>query len=165
MANLIYRVLETAQTWQDSAGDHTMTLDFLDSDAGRQGATWDRTAADGSRWFRWRFWCEFDSTTPPVLGEQVRVYLKTSDDNTVWDNDDTTGDTAVSVEDKLRNLQLLGVLQVDQATADIVMSVSGDVEITSRYVAPVVWNATADRLDTTTNSSGFSLTPVPDEIQ
>jgi hypothetical protein len=93
----------------------------------------------------------------------VTIYWKTSD-GTHADNDDGTGDAAVSAIDKLRNLMVLGVIQIDENAA-VEMVASGEFEMSSRHGAPVWWNATAQTLSTTAADFGFSLTPVPDEVQ
>jgi hypothetical protein len=164
----IYQKSETPITWGDSGQTYAMTLQNLATVTGRQGAVHDfgdDSVVARAREFMWRFWCEFDSTTPPVVGEVVEIYWK-SGDGTRYDNDDGTGDIALSSTDKLRNLLLLGVLVVDQAAADIVMSVSGGpIELPHRYGMPVIYNATADNLDNTSNASGFALTPIPMESQ
>jgi hypothetical protein len=98
-----------------------------------------------------------------VVGEAVRVYLKTSD-GTSPDNDDGTGDIAVSAADKLRNLRQIGAIVIDENAA-VPMVASGFIEVAARYVAPLFWNGTANSLSATAADFGFSLTPVPDEAQ
>jgi len=165
MPNLIYVQPETDVKWQETSGDLVITLNNLAAGAGRQGAVKDFGAATAkSRWYEWRFFCQF--ATAPVVGEIVEIYLKFGGDDTPhYDNDDGTGDIAVSAGDKRKNLRLIGVLVVDEAATGVIMSASGVVEITHRYVMPVIWNATADNLVATNNLNGFSLTPVPDEVQ
>ena len=162
MANLIYQNDGTALTWQDSGGTYAMTLNNLATGAGRQGAVHDFGVAARSPRFAWRAW--FRSATAPVVGEAVEVYVKTSD-GTSPDNDDGTGNIAVSAEDKLRNLVLIGRVQVDEAATGVTFAKSGEVWLPQRYVMPVFWNATADNLVASANLSGFSLTPTPLEVQ
>ena len=162
MANLIYQNDEAAISWQETSGTAVITLNNLAAGAGRQGALHDLSAAARSPRFAWRYFCQF--ATAPVVGEAVRIYLKTSD-GTHPDNDDGTGDAAVSAEDKLRNLDQIGTLTVDQAAIGIIMVKSGFVLLPHQWVAPVIWNATADNLVATNNLNGFSLTPAPLEVQ
>ena len=162
MANLIYQNDAAALTGQDSGGSYAMTLNNLAAGAGRQGAVHDFDVAARAARFAWRAW--FQAATTPVVGEAVEVYLKTSD-GTVPDNDDGTGDIAVSAENKLRNLLLIGRIEVDEAAIGVKFARSGEVWLPQRYVMPVFWNATADNLVATNNLSGFTLTPVPLEIQ
>ena len=161
MANLIYQKQETAVTWQSSGGTEAFTPTSLGAAAGRQGAHHDFGTASVARKFAWRARIVPGGTR--VVGEFVQVWLKTSD-GTNPDNDDGTGDIAVSSSDKLRNLLYLGTIQIDENAA-VQMVVSGVVEILHRYAAPIFWNATANTLSATATDYGFSLTPVPDEIQ
>lgn len=164
MANKVYKVDETAVTWNDSTGATTITLNNLAAGAGRQGDQYDLGAGGTARAYRfmWRFRCRF--ATAPVVNEMVEVYLKTSDGTRI-DNDDGTTDAAVSAGDKRKNLQLLGVCVVDEAATGVDMVCQGVVEIFARYIQPVIWNATADNLVATNDLNDFILTPIPDEIQ
>lgn len=161
MANKIYQHDETAITWLASGGTNAFTPTSLGSSAGRQGAYHDLTTSARSRLFAWRAWIKPGGTR--VVGQQVFVYLVTSD-GTSADNDDGTGDAAVSSSDKLRNLHHIGTIVIDENAA-VTMVASGVVAISARYVAPVMWNATANALSSTAGDFGFSLTPVPDEVQ
>lgn len=162
MANLVYMNEESAITWEASGGTEPFTLTSLAADAGRQGDLYDFGVAARSRKFVWRARVQF--ATAPVVGETVRIYIKTSD-GTYPDNDDGVSDAAVSAEDKLNNLYHIGNIVVDEAATGVTMVASGEVELSARYVAPVFWNGTADALSSTASHHGFSLTPVPDEIQ
>lgn len=161
MVSKVYQHDETAITWLASGGTNAFTPTSLGASAGRQGAHHDFGTAARARRFVWRAWIKPGATR--VVGEPVYIYLKTSD-GTHPDNDDGTGDIAVSAQAKLRNLTPLDVLEIDEDAA-VEMVVSGEVEIGARYVAPVFWNATANSLSSTAGDFGFSLTPVPDEIQ
>lgn len=162
MANKIYQIDEAATTWLDSGGSLVLTFASLGAGAGRQGAVLDLTASARSYKFYWRFWCKFATT--PVLNEAIGIYMKTGD-GTIYDNDDGTGDAAVSAIDKLKNLTLLKSVFVDEATTAAIISASGYVTVKARYFIPVIWNGTADALSATAADMGFSLTPVPDQIQ
>lgn len=161
MANKIYQLLESAITWLSSGGTETFTPTSLASAAGRQGAHHDFGTASVGRRFGWRAWIKPGGTR--VVGEIVEIYLKTSD-GTRHDNDDGTGDIAVSARDKLRNIRPLGVIQIDENAA-VEMVASGEVELAHRYAAPIFWNATANALSSTAADFGFSMTPVVDEVQ
>lgn len=161
MANKVYMVPETAITWLSTGGTELFTPTSLASAAGRQGALHDFGTTARARRFAWRAWLKPGATR--VVGEIVRVYLKTSDGSHP-DNDDGTGDIAVSAEDKLRNLAQIGAVVIDENAA-VEMVASGVVEIDARYAGPVFWNATANALSSTAADFGFSLTPTPDEIQ
>ncbi len=161
MANKIYALLETAITWLSTGGTEAFTPTTLGSAAGRQGAHHDFGTASAARRFAWRAWIKPGGTR--VVGEVVEIYWKTSD-GTHPDNDDGTGDIAVSSADKLRNLVPIGFIQIDENAA-VEMVASGVLEHLHRYGAPVFWNRTANALSTTASDFGFSLTPVPDEVQ
>lgn len=165
MPNKVYLNPEAAITWLASGGTNVLTLTSLAAGAGRQGALDDFGTAARAADYVWRAWVKF--ATAPVVGEVLRVYWKSSD-GTHPDNDDGTGDAAVSAEDKLRNLKPLGVIIVDEASTTPEFVASGFVPpgyIAHRHGAPVIWNATADALSATAGDHGFSLTPVPPEIQ
>lgn len=162
----IYQRNETPITWTDTTGTHAITLNNLATVAGRQGAVHDfgdASVTPRAREFAWRFYCQF--ATLPVVGEIVEIYWK-SGDGTNYDNDDGTGDIALSATDKTRNLLLLGVLVVDEAATGVTMSVSGGpIELPHRYGMPVIYNATADNLVASNNLNGFDLIPIPMESQ
>ena len=168
MANLVLQNAGTALSWKDSGGTYALTFKGLGTGAGRQGATHDFGVAAVAHRFAWQCMVHFDTGTTPVVGEVIRIYLKTSPDGTNWDNDDGEGDIAVSAENKLSNLTYLGAIVVDEAAADVPMQASGIVEIAAKEIAPVIWNATVnDNLDddTSPTNSLFILTPYPLEIQ
>ena len=162
MANKIKLYPETAITWLASGGTYAFTPTSLATVSGRQGAYGDLGSAARPRRYRWRAWLKPGGTR--VVGEVVRVYLATGDDGTVYDNDDGTGDIAMSSVDKLRNVAQIGQVLIDENAA-VTMSASGEIEISARYVAPIFYNATANTLSTTAGDYGFALFPVPDEIQ
>jgi hypothetical protein len=161
MANKAYQHDESAITWRSSTGTELLTCTSLGAAAGRQGAHHDFGTAARARRFAWRAWIVPGATR--VVGQLVTVYFKTSD-GTNHDNDDGTGDIAVSAADKTRNLMVLGSIQIDENAA-VPMVASGEFEMSHRYGAPVMWNGTANSLSATALDFGFSLTPVPDEIQ
>ena len=172
MANLIYQNSE-ATIWFVPAGATqaetvVFEIDGLGADAGHQSAHWDRTVAAIPEVYHWRAFVQF--ATDPVEGDVVEVYLKTSGDSVSAtahpDNDDGTGDLGVSEISKLKNLHFLGSIVVDEGTAaNTEMVASGFVRIAARGINVVFWNNVADALTTDENESGFSLTPVPLEIQ
>lgn len=161
MTSKTYQHDETAITWKSSAGTEAFTPTSLGSAAGRQGAYHDFGTAARPRRFAWRAWIKPGATR--VVGERIEVYFITSD-GTNPDNDDGTTDIAVSAQDKLRNLSVLGVMQIDENAA-VPMVISGEIELSHRYGAPAFWNASANSLSGTAGDFGFQLTPVPDEGQ
>lgn len=161
MPNKIYQHDETAITWLASGGTELFTPTSLAASAGRQGALHDFGASARPRLFVWRAWIVPGGTR--VVGEPVRIHWKTSD-GTTPDNDDGTGDIALSAADKLRNVAQIGTIVIDENAA-VPMASSGLIEISARYGGPIFYNATANTLSATAADFGFSLTPVPDEVQ
>ena len=153
-----YLLPETTITWLNVGGSELLTLTSVAAGAGRQGALHDFGTVARAPEFAWRAWIKF--STAPVVGERVKVYWKTSD-GTSPDNDDGTGDIALSAEDKLKNLMFLGSIVVDEASTAPLFVASSDVYLPHRYGSPVFFNDTADALSATATDHGFSLTPVP----
>ena len=153
-----YYLPETKHEFLASGGDVTFTLTSLAASAGRQSAQLDLGASAQPFMFRWRAWVKFATT--PVVGESIDIYIKTSD-GTHLDNDDGTGDAAVSAEDKLKNLRYVGSIIVDEASSTPEFSASGTVAIYERYVQLVIWNATADALSATAADNGAYLEEIP----
>lgn len=161
MANKVYLAQESAVTWLASAGTEAFTPTSLASNAGRQGAHHDFGAGSHARLYAWRAWIKPGATR--VVGEVMRIYWKTSD-GTHHDNDDGTGDIALSASDKLRNITLIGQIVIDENAA-VEMVASGLLEHSHRYGAPIFFNATANTLSGTAADYGFQVIPVPDEVQ
>jgi len=153
---------ETPVTWLSSAGTELITLTSLAAAAGRQGALHDFGTIPRANRYKWRAWVKMSTT--PVVGEVIKLFIKTSD-GTHPDNDDGTGNIAVSAENKLKNLTPIGFIKIDEAAIGVEFSASGNVLIDDRYAGPVFWNSTADALSTTAADHGFSLTPIPYESQ
>jgi hypothetical protein len=158
----IYGLIESDITWLASGGSAVFTPTSLAASTGRQGALYDFGTSAAPRIFTWRAWVKFATT--PVVGETIDIYLKTSDGSHP-DNDDGTGDAAVSAEDKLKNLIRIGSITVDEASTTPEFAASGEIAIYHRYGAPVFWNATVDALSSTAADHGFKLTEVPAQAQ
>ena len=158
MPNKIYAAPETAKTWTDSGGDYTLTLASLAADGVRVGDRHDTGSASRSRLYEWRFVVDGFGTAP-VVGETVDVYIATSDGTYVDGNVGTTDAAGSTVA--LPNLLFLdsATVQTTSTTDDLI--ISGQVELSHRYVSPVVHNNTVDAL----SGGRFILQPVPDQIQ
>lgn len=164
MTSKLYQLDETAITWLDTGGTNVFTGTSLAADAGRQGAQHDFGVSARAFEFYWRAFMQF--ATAPVVGEYIRIFWKTSD-GTHIDNDDGTGDIAVSSVNKLKNLKYLGRILVDEASATPEFSASGLItwEARARYGQPVFWNDTADAFSSTADEHGFTLTGVTLQAQ
>ncbi len=165
MANLVYQNEEAEILFLPASQAETVIfeIDALGSGAGHQSAQHDFGVAARARRFTWRAFLQLQ--TGLVVNEVVRIYIKTESTAGHPDNDDGTGDLAVSAEDKLKNLHMIGLIRVDEAVADREMVASGEIEISATKINVVFWNATSAALTTDETESGFILTPVPDEIQ
>ena len=168
MANLQYGVIETTKFFVPAAAAQAETaafeVHFLQTGTGIWSANLDLGVSAVARWFEWRAWCQFGEI--PVLDEFVGVFLKTAGNSasaTIHPSDDDGYSTAISTTNKLKNQ--IGAIVVDEAAVDIEMVDSGLILIKARAVAVGFWNFTADDLTNDVDESGFSLTPVPDEIQ
>ena len=165
MVNKVYILEETAITWRSTGGTELFTPTSLGAAAGRQGAMHDLGASARALEFAWRAFIKPGATR--VVGEVMRIYIKTGSGATAGarpDNDDGEGDIVVSAEDKLKNLDQIGTLLIDENAA-VQMVKSGYVELPHRWIAPIFWNATANSLSATAADFGFDLTPVPPQIQ
>lgn len=161
MANKVYQVTETLITWRASGGTNAFTPTSLAATAGRQGAYHNLGTAVRSRLFRWEAFLKPGGTR--VVGEVIRVYLALGN-GTQYNNDDGTGDIALSSVDKLRNVQQIGAIVIDENAA-VEMTAWGIVEIAHQYCAPIFYNGSANALSSTAADFGFNLTPIPDEVQ
>ena len=161
MANKQYIARETPIVWSDTAGDLVCTYNNLAAGAVRVGARKDFGAGSTSEWYTWRLTVQFE--TAPVVGETVPIYLSWSD-GTEEDGQlgaaDAAGDT-----NSIKNMKLIGILVVTSTDAAHDMTASGICWIPTRYVSPVIHNATADNFKATNDTSEFTLTPVPPESQ
>lgn len=163
MANLVYNQPGTALTWLNTGGTELLTLTSVVAGAGRQGALHDFGAVTAkASTYEYRAWVKVQAT--PAIGETIDLYQKTSD-GTRPDNDDGTGDIALSDVNKLLNLDWFDAIAVDEVSASVLMVKSGLIQIRTRFWGPIFLNNTAATLSATATDHGFSLTPVPDEIQ
>ena len=162
MPNKVYRAVETAITFRDSAGDVVLTLNNLATVAGRVSARYDRGA--GSLAQLHEITGVFQMETAGVIGEAIEIYLFESD-GTYMDGTLGTADAAL-LADKRKNGMLVGAVIVDTvSTATDIIARFKDVPITSRYYSVGVYNATADNLKATANTSRVIVTPMPPELQ
>ncbi len=97
--------------------------------------------------------------TTPEADDTVDLYLKTSD-GTHDDNDEGASDAELSSTDKLKNLQYIGSIVVDETSATPEFSASGTCVINARYIQVTVHNNTADDLSSTASEHGVILTPI-----
>jgi len=163
MANKIYVARETPTVWSDTAGDKVMTLNNLAAGAARIGAQLDLGAGSVSEWYSWRLTVQFNAA-PTAVGETVEIYLSTSD-GSEEDGQEGTADAALGSANSLKNMHLIGVLVTTSTDASHDMTASGICRISSRYVCPVIYNNASQALKATNDTSEFTLTPIPSEVQ
>ena len=162
MANKIYVAPETAIVFKASGGDVTFTPKNVANGAGRRSAQWDRGSGSKPARYVWRVHTK--AAAGLTVGNALEVYFATSDGTDVDGNQGTT-DAAFSAADKRRNLRYVGSVIADDTTNGEVQIASGVVEIYTRYVSVVWWNAFGQTLTNVDADHTFSLTPVPDEVQ
>ena len=159
----LYVVSEAALTWDSAGTTELLTMTSVADGAGRQGAMHDFALATAKAgWYTWRYVTQCAAT--PTLNAGIRVYWK-SGDGTNYDNDDGTGDIAVSAEVKLANLDHLRTIVVDEAAADKQFSAHGRILIGEEEGGPVIWNASGAAMTATAAEHIFTLTPIVPDLQ
>ena len=170
MPNKIYLNKESGRTWSDAvtAEDELMDMGGLAASSIACGSYHDLGANARSRWYEWKLHIDgFDAA--PAVGETINVYIMQSDDGTNFDGPPTTAPTD-TVEGtvgsgQLVNLKYAGSVVVTSTTATDKAVARGIIEISGRYIAPVVQNKTGVALLGTSDAHVFTLTPIPDEVQ
>lgn len=165
MAGNAVKIMQGVGIQWTPTGANAFNVKQLANNAGRIGTQVDLGAASRPAAYRWRAKAKSGSVgNNPTLAGVIEIYLSTSDGATQDGNLGTT-DAALSSADKRANLQRLGVIVVDKADYAESFQASGDVVITSRYVSPVLYNATGQAFSNTDADHLFQLTPLLDEIQ
>ena len=164
MANKIYRAIETALKFADSAQspDKNLTLSALAAGAGRVSVQHDFGASSFSRLYGWR--ATVQMATAGVVGETIDIYLSTSD-GTNPDGEEGVAVAALASSDSLANMHYIGSIVVDTTSTDTDITSSGFCTIDARYASVVLFNNTADALKTDTAVHSVKITPVPSEVQ
>lgn len=162
MANKIYTAPETAITFLASGGTVTFTPTSLANGAGRVSAQHDRGASSRATRFEWRAYCK--AAAALTAGVALEIYLATSDGSKV-DGNVGTADAAVSDANKRYNLLPIGAIVADSTTNGEVQHASGIIEVSARFLSVVWWNAFGQALTGTAGDHGFSLMPMPYEVQ
>jgi len=145
-------------TFTQSGGTVAANFDTVSNDNGRQSAQHDFGDSARAYLYRWRAYTTM--ATDAAIGGTLDWYYKSGlTTSTRLDNDDGTGDIAVSAEDKVRNLHPIGSIIMDQVS-QTEMVASGVVAIYERFINIVMFNKTGDGTDTVANTTGFILTPI-----
>lgn len=168
MGSKVYHNPETAVVFGSEAGDDVdWSTESIANGAGRQSAVHDLGAGPRATRYLLEFWAQFQAT--PTVGNACRLYIKefgsesgTEDHPT---NDDGSTDAAVSAEDKLKNLDHVASIIVDEAAANVEMGTKVVVEILVREFQLVLWNASGATITSDVAETKARLTPMPPEIQ
>jgi hypothetical protein len=149
---------ETAIVFTQSGGDVAANFDTIATLNGRQSAQHDFGTSPRAFMFNWRAWSTMG--TDAAIGDAIDFYYKSGyTTSTRLDNDDGTGDIALSSIEKLRNLHYIGSIVMDEVSQTEMVG-SGTVAIYERFIHIVMYNATVDSTDAVANSTGFALTPI-----
>lgn len=163
--NAIYTKFGTSITFGSEAGDTVAwSTENIANAAGRQSALYDQGADTTPRPVAWRYRIYTQAQATPTIGLSLRCYLKTSD-GTHLDNDDGTGDDAVSAIAKLSNLTPLRSPIVDEAAANVEFVSQGVIEILPRYFGIVLWNAMGSSVTNDAAETKAIFTPIFDDVQ
>ncbi len=165
-----YIQAETVTQWDDAGTNKVMPFTGLAADGVVCGASLDLGAVPRADEFTVEVTIDGFGTAT-VVGEDVPLYFAQSEDGTNFDGAPNTEPTTVSagVYAAKHLPNLLGpvdfAIQTD-VTSTTVLKITSAVRLTSRYIAPVIHNNTADALATTaTATHKLILTPKPREGQ
>lgn len=166
MPNKIYRAGESEIAWTPG-GTNAFGLTSLGSGAGQMGDRVDVFGALGSEASLYELRLVTKWGTAPVVGETLEIYLNTWDEGGGRPDVDfgSTTDTGFTNSDLTRALGPPVILPVVESSTTRAHATSQIIALRSRYVAPVVWNGTADALSGTAGDHELTLQPVPPEIQ
>lgn len=166
---------EAPTVWADSGGDKLIELQNLGGIVGTTNPVACGAALDlgaGSRADEYEIeilidgWNDKVNGTVPA-GASVLVYMASSNDGTNWNGLPITAPTASTVGEytvaQLANLQSVRDLTIYGTVADQIRA-RAVVRLPSRYVAPVVWNPTYQRIGFNGNHA-ITLRPIPMEAQ
>ena len=166
MANEVYQKMGTAIVWGQTGTDGELQLDGMLSGSTLAGSYLDRgdlTSTPAPDLYIWELHIDGFGTSP-VTGETVNLYFAQSSNATNWDGELTSNptdanDSASGPSLTMLNNQLFaGSLSVISTTAGDELTCRGLVRLLSRYISPVVYNATSDHLASTGNHT-LTLTP------
>jgi len=151
----------TAITFADTGGT-AMTFSNRASGTGQVSALADKGAGDQPS--LWQAQCSISLTGTNTQGQQLEYYVATSQDGTTIDGALTMNSSFTT--DQRRNLTLIGVLQVDQASTNTTMVATfRNIYLPARYFAVGFWNGTSLPTETSTTKHKCVFTPVPFRMQ
>lgn len=170
-ANKVYIAPEASRTWTDAGtgGDELLDAGGLAAAALVMGSFHDLGSASRADTYNFEMFIDaFD--TDPVVGETVDLYFCQSNATTnfggIPGTDPTTTVEGAITLDEVKNCMFAGSASVHTTTAaSAILKITGLVRLTSRYVAPVIHNNTADALLSTSDAHLVVLVGVPSEVQ
>jgi hypothetical protein len=158
----VYETPGSAVSFRGSGGTITFAPQNEGAGRGRISNQWDRGAGSQPARFKWRMKIRWAATA--ASGDTLRIYLVTSD-GTNPDGTLSASDAELTSETPLlNNCQFIGA--VVSAGASQVEVSSGVCLIHDRYVQAAVWNGSATKALTNTETEHIlTLIPIPDDIQ
>lgn len=170
MANKIYHAPETAIVWDDSGGaDEDIPLNALSDGGVASGSYWDRGSGSQAGLFIVELFID-GFASGVAAGDPVELWIAESDSTTEFTGEpssapsNTAGSTSIFTANMLPNLlKVLTAMAVSSTAADEARK-REVVEISGRYIVPVVHNLSGQALASNDNHS-VTITPWPPEIQ
>lgn len=166
MAGEIYLKEGTALLINGEAGAAAAwSMEGVATGAGRVGAQIDLGASPRPRRFSWI--CEWQTAGTPTQGKAVELYAAAalSNDATRITGNVGQSDAALANADVLRNLQPIGSVVAETATANKKFIASGVFEFEGRYLSMVGYNDTGATINSTDSNFKFYLIPIADQVQ
>lgn len=160
MANEAYINNGTALLINGEAGaDYAFSVEGLANAAGRVSAQIDLGAAPRPHLYTWS--CEVQFQATPTQGTGLELYVATAPDGDVTQIDGDVGasDAALGDVDMRRNLRIIGTVISENAAASEKCVVSGTIELKTRYVTIVAYNASGASVNATDSNFRFDLQP------
>lgn len=161
---------ETSKVWTDTGGDKLLDLGGL-TGTPKCGAYLDLGAAPRADMFEVELFIDNFASGTVSVGQTVDLFFTQSNATTGFDGrlttDPTTSAEGTVSADQVRNLLFACSAVIISATATSnLIQARAVVRLTSRYVAPVVYNRTSSGvLKSSSDAHKVTLTPIPQEGQ
>lgn len=157
----VYRAQEAELQFSDTDGDHSITLNNLNGNSGRISDRVDRGLGSLPIRYKWRASIQFQSSGLAAL-QQVDILLSQSDGNYA-DGSVATVDSIIDWH-AAANMEAIGDLRVQSATANVAFVASGFCWVWDRYFQVGVFDY-AGKFRDSDNASRIIMTPMPRELQ
>lgn len=166
MANEVYIRKGTSRLINGEAGaDTAWSMESVGNNAGRVSAQIDWGAAPRPGRYSWS--CEVQWAATPVAGGALELYIATAPDADATQIDADVGNTdaALGSATMRQNLQLIGAVISENATASEKCVRSGEFYCDKRYMSIVGYNAGGAAINGTDSNFRFDIVPVYDQGQ